>query len=93
MHNLTVAQRPSGAAIPLSFIQRRRVIEQLLLHGSLSFEALRAKTRVRPDEFGLILGGLAEPAGKQSSARPIEYWWQQGTRYYKIKASTLAKAA
>jgi hypothetical protein len=93
MHNLTLAERPAGARNPLSLIGHRRVLEQLLIHGPLSFEDLRAKSKLRIDQFGLILGELAEPSGKQNRSRPIEWWWVSGTRYYKIKSSTLAKAA
>jgi hypothetical protein len=72
--------------------RHRRVLEQLLLHGPLSFEDLQrlAKLRRSDDAFGLIMGTLAEKAGKRAASKPVEWWWSEGTRFYRIKASVLA---
>ena len=72
--------------------RHRRVLEQLLLHGPLSFGELQrlAKLRRSDDQFGLVMGDLAEKAGKRAASKPIEWWWSENTRYYRIKASVLA---
>ncbi len=72
--------------------RHRRVLEQLLIYGPLSFEDLqrRAKLRRSDDQFGLIMGALAEKLGKKSRVRPVEWWWQGETRFYRVKPSVLA---
>lgn len=77
----------------LSYDRRRRVLEQLLLHGTLSFEELQKKAKLRrsDDQFGLVMGDLAEKAGKRNRNRPVEWWWSGDTRFYRIKASVMAE--
>jgi hypothetical protein len=72
--------------------RHHRVLEQLLLHGPLTFEDLQrlAKLRRSDDQFGLVLGDLAEKAGKQTATKPVEWWWSDSTRCYRIKASVLS---
>lgn len=72
--------------------RHRRVLEQLLLHGPLSFEALQvlAKLRRSDDEFGLVMGDLAEKRGKQAANRPLEWWHSGETRIYRVKPAVLA---
>lgn len=73
--------------------RHRRVLEQLLLHPVLSFEELQrlAKLRRSDDQFGLVMGDLAEKAGKRAASKPVEWWWSEETRMYRIKASVLAQ--
>ena len=72
--------------------RHRRVLEQLLLHGPMSFEALQRGARLRrsDDQFGLVLGALAEKAGKKDAKLPVQWWWEGDTRFYRIKPSVLA---
>jgi len=72
--------------------RHRRVLEQLLLHGPLSFERLQELARLRrsDDEFGLIMGDLAEKRGKQSTLKPVEWWPHRKTRMYAVKPQVLA---
>lgn len=73
--------------------RHRRVLEQLLLHGPLSFETLQIKTKLRrsDDQFGLVLGDLAEKLGKRSASKPIEWWWEGDDRFYRVKPSVVAE--
>lgn len=72
--------------------RHRRVLEQLLLHGPLSFEKLQAGAKLRrsDDDFGLVLGDLAERRGKKTPRKPVEWWPEKDTRIYAVKASVLA---
>lgn len=72
--------------------RHRRVLEQLLLHGALDFETLQAKAKLRrsDDEFGQVMGDLAEQRGKDSASKPVEWWWEGDDRFYRVKPSVLA---
>jgi hypothetical protein len=63
----------------------------LLLHGPLKFEDLQAKAKLRrsDDQFGQVMGDLAEKRGKRAAGKPVEWWSQGDTRFYAIKASVL----
>lgn len=72
--------------------RHRRVLEQLLLHGPLSFAVLQAKAKLRrsDDQFGLVMGDLAEKRGKKSPSKPVEWWLENDDRFYQVKPSVLA---
>ena len=78
--------------------RHRRVLELLALHGPLSFEVLQAKAKLRrsDDQFGLVMGDLAERRDKQwqrrAASKPVEWWREGDTRFYGIKSSFLALA-
>lgn len=75
--------------------RHRRVLEQLLLHGILSFEKLQSLANLRrsDDDFGLVMGDLAERRGKKSPRKPVEWWPDKDTRLYAVKPDVLAKMA
>ena len=79
--------------------RHRRVLEQLLLHALkkrrlMSYADLRARAGVgySEDEFGLVMGDLAEKAGGGNPRLPVEWWWSQDTRWYRIKPEHLSDA-
>jgi len=74
--------------------RHRRVLEQLILHGPLTFEQLQTKAKLRrsDDEFGQVLGDLAERRGcRKPTPKPVEMWPAGETRMYAIKADALAR--
>lgn len=72
--------------------RHRRVLEQLILRGPLSFERLQslAKLRRSDDDFGLILGDLAERRGKRNARKPVEWWPDKETRLYAVRPEVIA---
>jgi hypothetical protein len=70
-----------------------RVLEQLILRGPLSYERLQrfSKMRRSDDQFGLIMGDLAEKRGKRSPTKPVEWWSDELTRFYAVKPEVIAK--
>lgn len=70
-----------------------RVLEQLLLHGALSYETLQARAKLRrsDDEFGLVMGDLAEKRGRRTPTKPVQWWPEGDTRLYAVKPEVLAK--
>lgn len=73
--------------------RHRRVLELLLLHGPLSFEELQARAKLRrsDDAFGLVMGDLAEKAGKRNGRKLVEWWNSSETRFYRVKHAVLAE--
>ena len=66
--------------------RHKRVVEQLLIHGRLSFEELQKKAQMRrsDDEFGLIMGDLAKWGVVQVQ--------NSETRYYSIRPEVVTRA-
>jgi hypothetical protein len=71
------------------------VLEQLILRGALSYERLQglAKMRRSDDEFGLVLGDLAEKRGKSMPRKLVMWWHEHDTRMYAIRPEMVAKKA
>lgn len=80
---------------PVTDDRHARVLEQLLLCGPLTFELLQEKAKLRrsDDEFGQVMGDLAEKAGKRNPTKPVEWWSSELTRCYRIRPSALKFAA